>query len=202
MIARNECVFQFKISLMGIKPKIWRRIQVPEGYTFWDFHVAIQDAMGWEDYHLHEFIVRNPATGAKESIGIPDEDFQDERPMLPGWEEKIAAYFTMTNSQADYIYDFGDEWRHKVVLEKSLPREKGVTYPVCIAGERSCPPEDCGGVWGYEEFLEIMGDPDHKEHEGMKTWIGGQFDPERFDPKEVRFDDPHKRWEVAFGGAE
>lgn len=189
-------VYQFKITLKGIKPPIWRRIQVPETYTFWDLHVAIQDAMGWSDYHLHEFEVNDLSTGLKQNIGIPDEDFGRE--VLPGWKQKIADYFSMENPKADYVYDFGDNWEHIIQLEKILPREKGVNYPICIKGKRACPPEDCGGIWGYEEFLEAIKDPKHQEHEEMLEWIGGEFNPEHFDIEEVVFDDPDKRRRIAF----
>lgn len=192
-----ERVYQFKITLSNAKPPIWRRIQVPETYSFWDLHVAIQDAMGWKDYHLHEFKTVNPSTGLIEDVGIPDGDYDDE--VLPGWKRKIADYFSLENPSADYMYDFGDSWEHKIQLEKIISREKNVNYPVCIKGKRACPPEDCGGVRGYDDFLEIIKDPGHEEHEDMLNWIGGEFDPERFDIKEVRFDDPDKRRKIALG---
>jgi len=189
-------VYQFKITLQGIKPPIWRRIQVPETYTFWDLHVAIQDAMGWLDYHLHEFEILNPATDSMVNIGLPDDDFAKR--VLLGWNQKIADYFTMENPSANYMYDFGDGWEHKIQLEKILPREKDVIYPVCIKGKRACPPEDCGGVGGYENFLEIIKNPEHDEYEEMLEWAGEAYDPEHFDPKEVKFDDPDKRRKIAF----
>ena len=190
-------VYQFKITLMGTKPPIWRRIQVPKTYTFWDLHVAIQDAMGWLDYHLHEFEIPHPSTDLTVNIGIPDDEFGRE--VIPGWETKIADYFSRENQSAVYTYDFGDDWRHKIELEKILPTEKGVKYPLCIKGRRACPPEDCGGVWGYGDFLEIIKDPNHEEHQEMLEWAGGEFDPEHFDAKEVRFDDPDERRKIAFG---
>ncbi len=190
-------VYQFKITLEGIKPPIWRRIQVPETYTFWDLHVAIQDAMGWEDYHLHEFEVVNPSTGLKENIRIPAEASGTE--VLSERKQKIADYFSMENRTASYVYDFGDGWEHKILLEEILPREKGVKYPNCINGKRACPPEDCGGVWGYADLLEIIKDPEHEEYEEMMEWLGGSFDPEHFDVNEVSFDDPDKRYKFASG---
>ena len=190
-------VYQFKIALRDTKPPIWRRIQIPETYSFWDLHVAIQDVMGWSDYHLHQFEIIDPTSETKVRIGIPEGDFDTE--FLPGWKQKIADYFSMKNRSADYAYDFGDYWEHKIELEKILPREKGVNYPVCIKGKRACPPEDCGGIWGYEEFLEAIKDPKHEEHEEMLEWIGGAFDPEHFDVEEVSFDDPDKRRKNAFG---
>lgn len=193
---RFKHVYQFKITLKDIKPPVWRRIQVPETYTFWALHVAIQDSMGWLDYHLHEFEMVNPSTNLKVRIGIPDEEFARE--VLPGWEQKIAAYFTMENCSAEYVYDFGDNWKHKIELEKILQRQKNTNYPVCIKGKRASPPEDCGGTWGYEDFLKIIRDPNHKEHEETLTWAGGKFDPEHFDVKEVRFEDPDERFKFAF----
>ena len=190
-------VYQFKITLKGVKPPIWRRIQVAEIYTFWDLHVAIQDVMGWLDYHLHGFEMVNPSTGLKVNIGSPDEDF--DREVLPVWKQKIADYFSMENRSADYVYDFGDSWEHQIQLEKILPREKNINYPICIKGKRACPPEDCGGIWGYEDFLEIITDPNHEEYKEMLEWVGGEFDPEHFDVKEVHFDDPDKRRKMAFG---
>jgi hypothetical protein len=192
-------VFQFKITLKGIKPPIWRRIQVPEIYTFWDLHVAIQDAMGWDDYHFHEFEMVEPSTGLRENIGIPAPDEVFGREVLPGWEEKIADFFSMENRTASYVYDFGDGWEHKIQLEKILPRDKDIKYPICIKGKRACPPEDCGGIWGYTELLEIIRNPEHEEHEEMMEWLGGKFDPEHFDTADVGFDDPDKRRKFAFG---
>ena len=193
-------VYQFKITLKDIKPLIWRRIWVPKTYTFWDFHVAIQDSMGWYDCHLHEFEIVNLLSVTKTIIGIPneDEDFANYK-TLPGWKQKIADYFSKENKSANYIYDFGDNWEHKIILEKILPKENNITYPLCIKGERACPPEDCGGSYGYEDFLKIIGDPNDEQHEEMLEWIGGEFDSEHFDPKEVIFDDPAKRFKDAFG---
>jgi hypothetical protein len=197
MKKRFNQVHQFKITLRGSRPPIWRQIQVPETYTFWDLHVAIQDSMGWLDYHLHEFEMVNPSTGLRVNIGMPGEDFGRE--VLPGWKQKIAEYFSMENQLANYTYDFGDNWEHEIQLEKILQREKNINYPVCIKGKRACPPEDCGGIWGYEDFLKIIKNPNHKEHREMLEWIGGEFDPERFDAKEVVFDDPDTRRKIAFG---
>ncbi len=199
MRKKYDRVYQFKITLKHIRPPIWRRIQVPETYSFWDLHVAIQDAMGWLDYHLHQFEMVNRSTGMKVEIGMPDEEFDWDREVLPDWKQKIADYFSMENPSADYAYDFGDDWQHKIQLEKILPRERNVSYPICIKGKRACPPEDCGGTWGYQDFLEIIKNPNHQEHEEMLEWAGGEFDPEHFHVKEVSFDDPDERRKIAFG---
>jgi hypothetical protein len=183
-------VYQFRIALKDIKPTVWRRIQVPETYTFWDLHVAIQDVMGWFDCHLHQFKMLEPVTRAKVDIGIPDED--DDYEILPGWRQKIQDFFSPDNKTAFYIYDFGDNWTHTIFLEQILPREEGIAYPLCTEGERSCPPEDCGGVRGYEEFLDAIMDPCHEKYEEMTAWAG-DFEPEYFDRTGVLFSDPAKR---------
>lgn len=200
MKKKYDQVYQFKITLKGTKPPIWRRILVPETYTFWDLHVAIQDAMGWDDYHLHEFTLLSPKTGRKVKIGIPsDEDADFGWKVLADWNQKIAHYFSSENSKADYVYDFGDGWEHSIKLEKILPRETGVAYPRCIDGRGACPPEDCGGIGGYAEFLEAIGDPANELHEDMLDWVGGSFDPDDFDPNDVEFEDPDSRFKLAFG---
>ena len=173
-----ERVYQLKTMLKDSRPPIWRRIQIPETHTLWDLHVAIQDAMGWEDYHLHEFRVTNPDGWEKISIKPPE------------WDQKVSYWFNLENSHLNYVYDFGDYWDHKVEVEKLLPREEGVDYPICIKGKRNCPPEDCGGLGGYEELLEILQDPSHEEYEEMKEWVEEDFDPEHFNPEEVVFSDP------------
>ncbi len=198
-MAKNERkIFQFKITLEDVMPKVWRRIQIPENYSFWDLHVAIQDAMGWSDSHLHQFEVDDLKNGEKKTFGIPDGNLEDELDVSADWKSKIADYFSKDNKTARYVYDFGDDWIHKVTLEKIVPTEKGVKYPSCIDGARACPPENCGGPYGYAEFLEAVADPHHEEHKRMTGWIGGKWDSEAFDPKEVRFDDPAKRWKNAF----
>jgi hypothetical protein len=198
MKKKFERVFQFKVTLKGVKPAVWRRFQVPESYTFWDLHVAIQDVFGWDDYHLHEFELMNPESGEIATIGIPEGMGLFEREILAGWKQRISAWFSKDYRSALYTYDFGDEWEHIVKLEKILPREAKKKYPVCVAGKRACPPEDCGGVWGYGDFLKVLKDPDNEEYEDMLNWVGGKFDPEHFDPQKVRFTDPVRRRRSSF----
>jgi len=195
----NKQIYQFKITLKNIKPPVWRRIQVPENYSFWDLHVAIQDAMGWTDSHLHAFGVTNPGTGLDEEIGPPGNSFSDNDQMALPTKKKISGYFTPENNRAVYLYDFGDDWQHDILLEKILPREKDLKYPVCLAGKRHCPPEDCGGPFGYMDLLDIISNPDHEEYEETIEWLGDDFDPEHFNIKEVLFEDPESRWEYAYG---
>ena len=189
-----EDVYQFRVSLKGAKPPIWRRIQVPGTYTFWNLHSAIQDAMGWEDYHMHAFEIFDPSVGAVVVIGGPSLSLEESGRILSGDEIAIADYFSPENNEAKYEYDFGDSWMHKVKLDKILPREENLEYPRCIAGKRACPPEDCGGVWGYIDLLEIISDPQHEEHQEMLEWVGEDFDPEDFSPDEVFFGNSLQGW--------
>lgn len=184
-------VYQFKITLKDSKPTIWRRILVPEDYTFWDLHVAIQDAMGWFDCHLHAFETIVPRGGFPKRIGIPDDEWESDD--LPGWKEKIRDWFPKERKM-NYEYDFGDGWGHFVELEKIMPAQKGTKYPACIAGKMACPPEDCGGLGGYDNLLEILKNPGHPEYGDMVEWLGDdEFDLTHFDCSEVEFDDPKKR---------
>ncbi len=198
MVQKKETIYQFKITLKGIRPPIWRRMQVPGDYTFWDLHVAIQDVMGWDDMHLHAFEVTNPKTKIMEEIGVPDDEFPSTVPVIAGWDRKISRYFTMENSKAMYVYDFGDDWCHTVKLEKILPREEDVAYPRCLGGKRAAPPEDCGGSYGYNDLLEIINDPDHEDYEDMREWLNESFDPEHFDKEEIVFSDPQERLDEGY----
>ncbi len=198
---RPKVVHQFLVVLSGTDPLVWRRIQVPEKYSFWDLHVAIQDAMGWLDYHLHEFRLIDPKEQAVVSIGIPTDDDPEDRPVVPGWQVPLVTFFDQRNWHAPpamYAYDFGDDWQHVLVHEGFESPDPDRKYPHCVAGEGRCPPEDCGGVHGYAELLRVIADPASEEHESMLQWAGGTFDPEAFDPAAVKFDHPKKRWKKAF----
>ena len=194
---RAAVVMQFKVTLREVSPRVWRRIQVPETYSFWDLHVAIQDAMGWLDYHLHEFTLTGPE-GEPVRVGIPGDDDWQETPCLDGNEEPLSRYFGPHNKKALYAYDFGDDWQHDVVFEKTLPGDPLLKYPLCVDGKRRCPPEDCGGSWGYQQMLRALANPRHSEHQEWKTWAGRGFDPEKFDAAKVKFDNPKTRWKIAF----
>ncbi|MEI7811219.1 MAG: plasmid pRiA4b ORF-3 family protein [Ignavibacteria bacterium] len=191
MKKKPDEVYQFKITLSGSKPPIWRRILVPSNYSFSDLHVAIQDSMGWLDYHLHAFEMKNPATGFNVEIGIPNEEYEAfDRKVLHEHKIKISKYFNKDNNTARYEYDFGDSWIHKIRLEKIIPAVAGEKYPKCTAGKMACPPEDCGGIYGYYHMLSILSDPGNEEYEEISEWIDEGFDPVLFVPEDVFFSDP------------
>lgn len=141
-------------------------------------HEIIQIVMGWTDSHLHQFIVGETYFG-------PPEIEADDLPMSDETKARLNQVAGEEGSGLLYEYDFGDSWLHELLVEQIAPPEPGIRYPVCIAGERACPPEDVGSIPGYEDFLEAMGDPDHPEHEDYVEWIGGEFDPEVFDCDQV-----------------
>jgi len=189
-----------ELDLQGVAPPVWRVIEVPAEASFWALHVAIQDAMGWLDYHLHAFEVAGPSGGLPLEIGIPlGELAVDDVEPLAGWTTPVLRYLNPERSLCAYNYDFGDDWRHRIDLEAIAPRDPAATYPRCVGGERACPPEDVGGPWGFEAFLAAIADPAHEEHESFVAWSGGSYDPAAFDPHAVTFDDPGERWVGAFG---
>ena len=193
-------VLQFKIMLKGIYPPIWRQIQVSSLCTFWDLHVAIQDAMGWEDYHLHLFEIINSKTGKKEVIGIPEDNGFDDDATMPGWNYKVSDYIhAPANQQIVYVYDFGDHWEHIIEFEGEYKKQIGKKYPLCLSGKRACPPEDVGGIHGYQNYAQIMLDPLHPRYSELMEWRG-KFDAEKFDPRMIKFSDPNIRWKRAFVG--
>jgi hypothetical protein len=175
----GDPVAQVKVALLRTDPPIWRRIMVPARLRLDRLHRVIQAAMGWKDSHLHVF------TSGSTSYGVPDagSDDSDER------RTTLSALVRREGDTIGYEYDFGDGWDHEILLEKIIPAEPGGRYPICVAGESACPPEDCGGPGGYEELIEILFDRSHREHRHMLEWLGltkaSDFDPARFDLAEV-----------------
>lgn len=155
-------VYQLKVTLKGARPPIWRRLLVPADTRLSRLHRILQKAMGWEDCHLHAFTVRGSPVGNEARVTLP-------------------RLLLFEKSRFRYVYDFGDSWEHDILVEKLLPPDDGVAYPVCVAGKGACPPEDVGGVWGYAEFLEALEDPEHERHQEARKWVGGDFDPTAFD---------------------
>ena len=192
-------ICQFKISLKYSNPLIWRRIQVSVDYTFWTLHCAIQDAMGWSDGHLHGFRFINKKNNYNAiNIGIlmPDDDVEYMERLIDERTAIIDDYFGKIFKQCVYEYDFGDGWEHTVVLEKIIPAEPKEKYPKIIAGANACPPEDCGGIGGYYDMLEILNDPKNPEHNDIREWLGLEgddiFNPTNFQIDQVIFRNPKK----------
>ena len=177
---QSKSIYQIKISLIGAKPPIWRIVLVPSNIGLDAFHEVIQLAMGWTDSHLHQFIANNVF------YGIPDDDFELE--MEDETQYKLSQLLQKEKDTIKYEYDFGDSWEHKILLEKIFPDDGKTALPVCIKGKRACPPEDCGGIWGYEELLETVSNPKHPDHDDMLEWLGGEFDPEEFDLEAINED--------------
>ena len=173
---KSKAAYQFKITLSDSEPPIWRRIQV-EDCTLDELHGHIQTAMGWTNSHLHYFEIGGKRFGDPELLedagfAIADSTRTRLSKILPADGKRFRFV---------YEYDFGDDWRHEVLFEGCPQAEKGSKFPVCLEGERACPPEDCGGLGGYEHFLEVIADPQHEDYDDMVEWIGGKFDPETFD---------------------
>jgi Plasmid pRiA4b ORF-3-like protein len=169
-----------KIALRGVRPPVWRRVRVTSDMTLRMLHQVIQEAMGWEDAHLHEFEV------GKRRYGEPSDD------LWPGMERtfsengvRLGALVDQGVTRFRYVYDFGDGWEHEVVVEKVGPVDPEQQYPSLITGKRACPPEDCGGVYGYYRLLEVLADPSDEEHAELTEWVGGEFDPERLDTERI-----------------
>lgn len=184
-----------------------RLIEVPEDYTFWDLHVAIQSVMGWHDSHVHEFEIPGLARKPGTKIGLVDEDAPDE--LIDGRSIAVRLHLARIRSTGgmQYRYDFGDNWKHWITHEATVTSDGGL-YPRCLAGRWACPPEDCGGDSGYFRILEIISNPKHDEYKETREWlrwivsVRGKwpYRPERFDPKRVKFDDPAIREAFVFGG--
>jgi hypothetical protein len=177
--------YQFKIQLKNVtKPPVWRQVLVPEKFTFHDLHQLIQLAFGWENCHLYQF--SPTGYGSNPVIAIPLKD-DWEQPDRNAKTTKLEEFFTTEKQSFVYIYDFGDDWTHQIVLEKILSEE--LKHPVCLAGKGACPPEDCGGPWGYENIKQILANPSHEEYEGMKEWLclddDEEWDANLFDREEI-----------------
>ena len=167
-------IFQIKVGLRGAKPPIWRRLLVPADASLARLHAIIQAAFGWDDNHLHLFETPYGDFGrADRELG--------HRAEGPVTLEQVAPD---VKSRIVYTYDFGDGWHHEIVVDKVLDPDKTLHYPLCTGGRRAAPPEDCGGIWGYLDLLEVLGDPEHAEHEQRLEWLG-LADASEFDPAYV-----------------
>jgi len=173
-----KAIYQFRITLTDSKPSIWRRIQVKD-CTLDKLHEHIQTSMGWTNSHLHEFKINGERHGDPELLDDECDDF----PCIDSTITKIRKIVPANKKpfSFEYKYDFGDGWDHEILFEGNPTPDPKAKYPLCLEGERACPPEDCGGLRGYYEFLKAIKNPKHKEHARMLQWIGGKFDPNAFD---------------------
>lgn len=171
------------VELVDIQPAIWRELHVRSDMPLSKLHDVLQEAFGWTHSHMHVFEDTSrrqygrKAPGDAEDFGLGGPALIDER------KYTVADIAPHARSIFGYIYDFGDDWVHRIRVKKVQPPESGRRYPTCTAGARAAPPDDCGGNSGYEHLLEVLQNPEHEEHEDMLEWLGGSFDPEAFDLK-------------------
>lgn len=175
----DKTVYQLKITLRGVTPPIWRRIQIKSNSTLYTLHNTIQEAMVWTNSHLHDF------SKDGKYYGMVEEGIELAEGTLNERKHIIADVLKSEGDMLNYIYDFGDGWRHEIALEKILKAEEQINYPICIAGKRSCPIEDSGGSYGYMEMLKVLSDPKHEEYEECVDWAGEDYDPEYFNKDEI-----------------
>lgn len=204
----SRTALRFKVRLLGIRPPVWRRIEVPGNYTFWDLHCAIEEAFEWEDGRAHEFHPWPRGRNADppryfEVVGSSDPD-RDTTPDHYSWSVRLSKRFETPRDRWLYtrlpeMGDFSNDWEHEVVFEGAEKRSPGISEPVCLGGRRATPPRDCGGLRGYEELVRARSadeapserplDPEF--YEGYED-----FDPDTFDRREVFFSDPKRSLEI------
>jgi len=174
----GSSILQLRIELRGTKPKVWRRVLVPQTITLLQLHLVIQAAFGWGHSHLHEFIAANG-----ERYGAADPMYDSPGSMN---SEKVRLTTVLRTTTLSYVYDFGNYWDHRITIEKNHPADPLMTLPFCIGGAGATPPEDCGGIPGYEDFVQAMSDPKHPEHAHLAEWAGlDSWDPSAFDSTEA-----------------
>lgn len=185
----TDVVVQIKIKLRGVsKPPVWRRLLVRADTRLDRLHEMILAAFGWQGYHMHVF-----TSGS--------DDFGEHDPALGFIDERQVSLDQLIGGVGDrlgYTYDFGDDWEHELVVEEFHDADPEVHYPDLVAAKGACPPEDCGGPWGYAELKEILADPTHERHQEMLDWLGLE-DAAAFDPREVKTDEIEE--ELALSGA-
>lgn len=182
LVVSNQLGYQFKITLREVKPVVWRRLIVPAELTLHDLHKIIQTTMGWTNSHHHNF------TKDKAHYSAPESADDDEWMSTGESDSRKVILKELISVESDkllYTYDFGDNWEHDIFLEKIIPLEPDVFYPVCTDGKMACPPEDCGGVPGYEDLCRVLKNPKHPDYAELIDWLGDVFDPAYFDPDEV-----------------
>jgi hypothetical protein len=170
-------IYRLYVFLLDIAPPIWRRIELSSETSLAQLHKVLQAAMGWQDYHLHEFEIGG------QRYGVPDTDYDLPGEVVKDSAIKLSSALPRKGASLLYSYDFGDNWAHSVVLEDIVPIEPDTKYPRVLDGARACPPEDSGGPYGYADLVEILAKPRHKEYRQMREWAGKNFDPEKFSAK-------------------
>ena len=170
-------IYQIRITLLGLRPPVWRTLWVASDIRLTDFNVVLQVTMGWSNIHLHEF-ERND-----QRYGIPDPDFPDDTCREADFQ--LDDLLQEAGDSLSYRYDFGDDWVHRVRLEKVLAFDERFALPLCLRGKRACPLENVGGTPGYKDFLATFSDPAHPGHTELLAWIDGAFDPEAFDVRQT-----------------
>lgn len=163
-------ILQFKVTLRGSKPPIWRRFLISDDYTLSQLHEVLQIVMGWYNIHLHLFEIHGGQYSA-------NKNFED---VLPA-DMALGAFFLREKEKFEYVYDMGDSWEHILLVEKILPPDPATQHPVCLTGKLNCPLEDVGSIYGYYNVLEIIQNPTHPEYKHWKSWVPKNFDPEYFD---------------------
>jgi hypothetical protein len=171
-------VYQLRIALADSEPLIWRQLLVSGAVTLATLNVIFQHAMGWRGSHRHEFVIGDTR------YGQPDPDHPETVPVIDEQTVTLSG-LVKVGEHFSYLYDFGDDWQHDITVEALLPADVTSVTPLCIAGANACPPEDVGGIPGYVDFLDILGDPSHDEHQETLEWCGGGFDPAVFDQAET-----------------
>lgn len=180
-VEKPQEIYQIKVTLLGTHPPIWRRLLVPADLTLEQLHDVLQLAMGWEDCHMHDFRI------GQQRFGKPDPMEQAFGGPRTASERtaRLSSVLGRVGAKAVYTYDFGDGWEHQIVVEKRLAPESERAYPTCTAGKQHGPPEDCGGIPGFYNLLEVIGDPEHEQHAELLDWLGDGFDPDAFSADEV-----------------
>jgi hypothetical protein len=175
----NAAIYHLKVVLLGSKPPVWRLLQVPGDASLDWLHAVLQVAVGWTNSHLHQFKMGEDCYADTRHLFA---EFEDEREILEERQFTLQQIAPREQDVFGYEYDFGDSWEHEITVDKILPADALAATPaLCLNGARACPPEDCGGVWGYENLLKILKNRKHPEHQSMSEWLGRALDAEAFD---------------------